>query len=157
MKNLFLSLLAIILIIEEWLWEFLSATSHYIVKLLRLEKLEIWISQTSPNVALLAFMIPILIVTPINLAAVWLLLQGLILNGILLEIFAKLLGTLLIARVFKLTKNQLLTFKSIDIIYQTITAWLSWAHSKIIDTDIYKFSKQIKVQLKAKFKELFGH
>lgn len=155
MKKLLLSLLAIILIIEEWLWEFLSALAHYLISLLRLEKFELWLSQTTPNTALFAFMIPVLIVTPINLAAFWLLLHGLLLEGVLLEVFAKLFGTLLVARVFKLTKSQLLTFRAFALIYDTISGWLRWAHEKIVDTAIYRYSKQIKAQVKAGLKNIF--
>jgi len=96
-----------------------------------------------------------LIVTPINVAAIWLILQGLLLQGILLEVFAKLLGTLLVARVFTLTKSQLLTFKAFALIYTTITDWLHWAHEKIVDTAIYRYSKQIKAQVKARVREFF--
>jgi hypothetical protein len=153
MKKLLLSLLAILLIIEEWLWDLLSACGHYLIRWLRLENFERWLIQTSPPIALLAFMIPILIVTPINLAALWLLLQGMLIQGILLELFAKLLGTLLIARVFSLTKSQLLTYPIFARIYHTIIDWLHWAHEKVVDTAIYQFSQQLKAQLKAKFKQ----
>ena len=155
MKKLPLTLLAVILIIEEWLWDILSALGHYLIRLLRLESFERWLSQTSPKTALLAFTIPVLIVTPINVAAIWLILQGLLLQGILLEVFAKLLGTLLVARVFTLTKSQLLTFKAFALIYTTITDWLHWAHEKIVDTAIYRYSKQIKAQVKARVREFF--
>jgi len=155
MKKLLLTLLAIILIIEEWLWDFLVAVGHYLVELFRLQNFERWLSQTSPNTALFAFIIPIMIVTPINLAAFWLLLHGMLLEGILLEVLAKLLGTLLVARVFTLTKTQLLTFSGIALIYNTISAWLHWAHAKIVETSIYIYSKQLKVRVKARVNEFF--
>ncbi|WAR45599.1 hypothetical protein [Methylomonas rapida] len=154
MKKLLLTLLAILLIVEEWLWDFLSACGHYMALLLRLESFERWLVQTSPPLALLAFTIPILIVTPINLVALSLLLNGLLLQGILLELFAKLLGTLLVARVFSLTKPQLLTFAVIAVIYHNVTGWLRWAHAKIVDTEIYRWSRQVKAQVKTKIKEL---
>jgi hypothetical protein len=92
MKKILLSLLAIILIFEEWLWDLLTAIGHTLVRWLNLESFEQWLSQTSPTTALVAFSIPLLIVTPINLLAFGLLLaHGLILEGIGLEIFAKLL------------------------------------------------------------------
>lgn len=156
MKKLLLTLFAILLIIEEWLWDILSACGHYLAVLLRLEKFERWLSQTSPAMALFAFAIPILIVTPINLAAFSLLFHGMLLQGILLELFAKLLGTLLVARVFTLTKTQLLTFAILAVIYNTITAWLRWAHAKIVDTAIYRLSREVKAKVKAKVKELLG-
>ena len=155
MKKMLLSLLAVILIIEEWLWDLLSALGHFLTRLLKLESVERWLSQTSPRIALLAFMIPVIIVTPINIAAIWLLLHGLLVEGILLEISAKLIGTLLVARVFTLTKSQLMTFGLIAAIYKTISNWLGWAHAKIAETAIYKVSKLIKTQVKARIKDFF--
>lgn len=155
MKKLLLSILAIILIIEEWLWDALSALGHVLIRLLHLEAVERWLSQTSPHVALMAFTIPLLIVTPINLAAFALLAHGLILQGVLLEIVAKLLGTLLVSRVFALTKPQLLTFKVLAFVYATIMRWLSWAHQKITQAKVYKLAKALKAEVKQRFAAWF--
>ena len=152
MKKILLSFLAIFLIIEEWLWDVLSALGHYLIQRLRLEHVERWLSLTTPPLALLAVLVPILMVLPINLAALWFLLHGGVWPGILLELLSKLLGTLLVARVFALTKPQLLTFNIIYIIYTTITSWLHWAHEKVIDTAIYQYAKQVKIQVKAQIK-----
>ncbi|MCX7099124.1 MAG: hypothetical protein NTV43_14585 [Methylococcales bacterium] len=150
MKKLLLSLLAIFLIFEEWLWDLLTLFGQVLVRWLHLKKLEQWLSQTSRFMALLAFSIPIMIVTPLNLFALGLLAHGLILQGILLELVAKLLGTVLIARVFALTKPQLLSFAIVNFIYTTITGWLHWAHQKIVETPIYLWSKQFKAEAKAR-------
>jgi hypothetical protein len=149
MKKLLLSLLAILLIIEEWLWDALSALGHCLVYYLGLAKFELWLTQRSPYQALVAISIPILVVTPINVAAFWLLANGLILQGIGLEILAKLLGTLFVARFFTLTKQQLLTFRLIAWVYNTITYWLHWAHEKITETAVYQWAKAIKIRAKA--------
>ncbi|TRX00519.1 hypothetical protein [Candidatus Methylobacter oryzae] len=154
MKKTLLSILAIFLIIEEWLWDLLTAFGRLLSQWLNLQRFEQWLSQTTANMALVAFTIPVLIVTPINLAAFWLLANGLILQGILLEILAKLLGTLLIARVFALTKTQLLTFAFLRITYTTITRWLQWAHAKVTETTVYRLAKQLKIKAKAYF---FNH
>ena len=145
MKNLLLSFLAILLIIEEWLWDLLTAFGHKLVQWFHLEQIEQWLRRTSPIMTLEAFSIPILIVAPINLVGVGLLANSLILQGILMEVLAKLLGTLLVARVFALTKPQLLTFALLMFIYTTITHWLHWAHEKIIETTVYRCTKQLKV------------
>lgn len=150
MMRIFYSLLAIFLIFEEWLWDILTAVGRYLSKLLHLERFENWLTQVSPPLALVAIGIPILIVTPINIGAIWLLAQGLIMQGLAIEIVAKLLGTLMVARVFSLTKPQLLSYAAINWIYTTITGWLQWAHERIIETAVYKYSKRLKQQLKAK-------
>ena len=150
MKKLLLNVLAIVLIVEEWLWDLLTVTGQYLGQWLRLNHLEYWISQTSANLALLILLVPILLVTPINLTALWLLMNGLLLQGLLLEIVAKLLGTLLIARVFNLTKPQLLSFAWFAWIYHTITTALRWAHAKIVELPIYQLSKRLKAELREK-------
>jgi len=144
MKKTLLSLLAIFLIIEEWLWDLLTAFGRSLSQWLNLQQFEQWLSQTTATMALVAFSIPILIVTPINLAAFGLLAKGLILQGILMEVLAKLLGTLLVARVFALTKPQLLTFTFLRITYTTVTRWLQWAHAKVTETAVYRWAKQLE-------------
>jgi len=144
MKKTLLSLLAIFLIIEEWLWDLLTTLGRSLSQWLNLQQFEQWLSQTTATMALVAFSIPILIVTPINLAAFGLLAKGLILQGILMEVLAKLLGTLLVARVFALTKPQLLTFTFLRITYTTVTRWLQWAHAKVTETAVYRWAKQLK-------------
>lgn len=144
MKKLLISFLAIFLIIEEWLWDLLTAFGRLLFQWLNLERLEQWLSRTTANMALVALAIPVLMVTLINLAAFGLIAKGLILQGLLAEVLAKLVGTLLVARVFALTKEQLLTFSFLNITYTTIIYWLQWAHRKIADTDIYRRAKQWK-------------
>ena len=156
MKKILLSFLAIILIIEEWLWDILSALGHALIQWLRLERVELWLTQTTPTMALVAFSIPILIVLPINLVAIGLLAHGLILQGLGLELLAKLLGTVLIARVFALTKSQLLTFGVLRWVYTTITGWLQWAHQKVVETTVYRWAQRVKAETKARFAAWFN-
>lgn len=144
MKKILLSLLAIFLIIEEWLWDLLTAFGHSLFRWLNLEQFEQWLRQTKPTIALVAFSIPLLIVAPINIVAFKLIANGLILQGILTEVLAKLLGTLLVARVFTLTKPQLLSFAFLNIVYTTITHWLHWAHDKVTETSVYRWMKQLR-------------
>ena len=147
MKKILLSFLAILLIIEEWLWDYLTLFGQSLSQWLNLKQFEQWLSQTSAITALMVLTVPILIVLPINIGALVLIAKGLILQGILMEIAAKLLGTLLVARVFALTKQQLLTFTFLNLIYSTITRWLQWAHRKIIETAVYRSIKQIKQRI----------
>ena len=156
MKKIILSLLVVFLIIEEWLWDGLTALGHSLISWLHLEVVEQWLSRTSPPTALIAFCIPLLIVTPINLLALNLLANGLIMQGLGLEVIAKLLGTLLVARVFALTKPQLLTFGWLRLIYTTITGWLQWAHQKVTDTAVYLWSKRLKEEAKARWATWFN-
>jgi hypothetical protein len=155
MKKLLLSLLAIILIIEEWLWDGLSALGHFLASHLGFARFELWLSNTPPYLALIAISIPVILVTPLNIAAFWLLAHGLVLQGIALEIFAKLLGTLFIGHFFSLTKKQLLTFRVLAWVYNTVSYWLAWAHERIIETTVYRWAKKLKAQAKESIAKWF--
>lgn len=152
MKKLLLSLLAILLIIEEWLWDALNHLAHRLVKVLRLDGFERWLMDLSPAQSLIAFVIPMLVVMPINLLALRLMIHGMVFQAVLLEVIAKLFGTLFISRVFSLTKQQLLTYKIINSIYMLISYWLGWAHRKVVETSIYKKAKIIKLYIRNYFK-----
>jgi hypothetical protein len=155
-KKALLSIFAIIVIIEEWLWDVLALAGQWISRVLHLETFDVWLSNASPKQALLTFFIPLIIVTPFNILAVFLLAHGAILQGILLEIGVKLFGTLLIARIFRLVKTALLTFGWFAKIYNTISDVLHWAHDVIHQTAIYrlslKFKTAIKIQMAALLK-----
>ena len=143
LKRFLLFVLALILIVEEWLWGILTALGNILTRLLHLQKIELWLSQCPPKLALSAFIVPFLLVAPINLLGLGLMVHGLVLRGVALEIIAKLLGTLLVARVFKLTKKQLLTFRWFHFIYNRILQWLAWAHA----TTPYRLAKALKTSL----------
>jgi hypothetical protein len=147
-KKSLLSFFALLVIFEEWLWDALAILGQWFSRVLHLEKFDAWLLAASPNQALLAFFIPLIIVTPFNLLAIFLLTHGAIAQGIALEIIVKLVGTLLIARVFRLVKTALLTFEWFAKIYYSVTSILHWAHELIQHTQIYQYSLKLKATIK---------
>ncbi|CAG0940471.1 hypothetical protein BROC_01032 [Candidatus Brocadiaceae bacterium] len=151
-----LSILAIFVLFEEWLWDVLATIALWLSYLLHLKRFDAWLSALNPIPALFAFFIPLIIITPFNLLAIFLLTHGLIIQGVILELIIKLIGTLLIARVFRLTKPALLTFNWFLVIYNTITHLLTWAHDIIHQTAIYQLAVSIKKAIKAKIAYWFS-
>lgn len=149
LKRFLLSLLALLLLFEEWLWLVLTTLGRKLSQWLHLQKVEAWLRNASPRKALAAFFVPVAVVTPINLTGLNYIAKGLFLKGLMFQLVAKLFGTVLIARVFALTKPQLLTFGWFNWLYHTITKWLRWAHERIQQTTVYKKAKEIKLSLKA--------
>ncbi|MEI7795887.1 MAG: hypothetical protein WCI06_04540 [Methylococcaceae bacterium] len=147
-KKLLLSFFAILVILEEWLWDALAIAGQWFSRVLHLEKFDNWLLSATPNQALLTFLIPLIIATPFNILAVVLLANGAILQGILIEIAVKLFATLLIARIFRLVKLALLTFGWFVKIYNTISSVLHWAHEVIHHTAIYQYSLKLKAAIK---------
>ena len=148
LKRFLLSFLAVILLIEEWLWDVLTTLGRKLSIWLHLAKIEAWLRATSPRCALAAFFVPVAIITPINLTGLHYIAKGFFMKGLLFQVIAKLFGTVLIARVFALTKPQLLTFGWFNTLYHFITKWIRWAHERIQQTAVYKTAKRLKASLK---------
>lgn len=148
MKSVLWSLLAVILLVEEWLWNVLNQFGRTIIQHLHWQRYEKWLLQCQPIQALWIFLVPLVLVMPFNWLAFMLLAHGLIVQGLILELAIKLFTTLVIARIFTLTKLQLLTYPVINWSYVTISDWLHWAHQKLSKTHIYHLAKQLKSEIK---------
>jgi len=153
MKKLLLSILAVFLLVEEWLWDMLTAFSHRLFVWLHLAGFERWLAKSSPRVAMAAFVLPVALVLPVKFAALLLFAHGQIIQGIALLLAAKLFATLLISRMFAVTRTQLLSFAWFNALYTTITRWLGWAHERIRATVVYQQAVRLKQAARAKLAE----
>jgi hypothetical protein len=148
LKQLLLSALAILVLFEEWLWEVLTILGQRLSRVLHLEHFDAWLSQASPNMALIALGLPVVAVTPINIAAIVLMVHGAIAAGIALEIVAKLLGTLLVARVFRLVRPALMSFAWFARLCDWIIRLVTWAHALVKDLSVYRAAVAFKASVK---------
>ncbi|MEW6037567.1 MAG: hypothetical protein AB1648_04875 [Pseudomonadota bacterium] len=154
LKQLFLSVLALLVLFEEWLWDILTVLGQRLSRLLHLERFDAWLSQVSPTQALIAFAIPLAVVAPLNVGAVLLMVHGAMTAGILLEIAAKLLGTLLVARVFRLARPALMSFGWFARLYDGIMRALRWAHALVQESQIYRGALACKESIKRSVRDL---
>lgn len=157
MKRILIYLLALFVIFEEWLWDLLADLGQYFSRIFHLEKLDARLINASPTQALFSFAIPIFIVTPFNILAVILLTHGAIIQGLLLEIVIKLVGTLFIARIFRLVKPALLTFEWFQLIHDKVIFLLRRAKELVVETEVYQFSIKLKITIKKKVSEFLNY
>jgi hypothetical protein len=101
-------LLALIVLFEEWGWEPLQRGMARIARLPVLRQLEALIERLPPYGALAVFFVPTLALLPVKLGALWLIAQGQKLAGLAIIVIAKVVGTAVLARLFKLTQPALL-------------------------------------------------
>lgn len=109
-RGLLLALAALVIFIEEWGWRPLSAMVARLGRWPPLGHLEARIRSAPRRVALLLFLAPALLLFPLKLLALWLIEQGRAALGISLIVFAKLVGTAIVGRLFVLLEQQLMTF-----------------------------------------------
>jgi hypothetical protein len=101
-------LVALVILFEEWGWEPLMRLAGVLARLPPVAWLEQRIASLPPRAALAVFLAPTLMLLPIKLLALWLIGQGHAFFGLLVIVAAKLAGTALVARLFMLTRPQLM-------------------------------------------------
>ncbi len=144
----FVFLAAIIILVEDWLWDDLQRFAAFIGRLPVLRQLESFITTLPPYGALLFFATPSLLLIPVKLAAVYFLSHGLATLGLLVAIGAKVVGTALVARIFTLTKPNLMRINWFARCYGKFTAFKAYVYGRIKATAMYRLTHRWKLRLR---------
>jgi hypothetical protein len=130
-----LVLLAIIFLIEAWLWGHLEPVVAWVVARIPLkalkERLAGWIETRPPPAALIVFVVPGILLFPLKLLTLWLLTHKHLLLACLVFTFAKLVGLGITAFVFEATRPKLLQMAWFRWLYEHVLIWLAWAHELV--------------------------
>ncbi|MBG7618350.1 hypothetical protein I5R65_02615 [Herbaspirillum sp. AP02] len=100
---------ALLLMLEEWLWDATQALLARIPNWPWLVRLQHWIERRPPYAALLIFLAPTLLLLPVKLLALLSITHGHPTLGLAIVLAAKVLGTALVARIYALTRRSLLS------------------------------------------------
>jgi hypothetical protein len=108
-------LLAIIFLIEAWLWDHLEPIVARVVAMIPLRAFKLWLSDRvdslSPAMTLIVFAVPVIPLFPLKLVGLWLLTHEYWLSAISTLVFAKFLGLGVTAFVFDVTRPKLLEMR----------------------------------------------
>ncbi len=121
----FILLAAFILWFWEWLWEPLQGAMAWLARWPLLRQIDAWVAGAPRYVALALFMVPGVALLPFKLAGLYFLAHGAPLLGVLTFMAAKIVGTALLARIFTLTRRQLLEIGWFARSYAAITRFKS--------------------------------
>lgn len=110
LRAVLLAAAAAILFFEEWGWRPLTACVAWFARWPPFARLEALIRRAPPRGALVLFLVPVLLLFPVKLAALWLIHQGRTTLGLAVIVAAKLVGTAIVGRLFVLTEAQLVQF-----------------------------------------------
>lgn len=117
-------LLAIIFLIEAWLWDHLEPIVARLVAAIPLAEFKQWLSDRvdalSPATTLIVFAVPIIPLFPLKLVGLWLLTHEYWMSAIVTIVFAKLLGVGVTAFVFDVTRPKLLEMAWFEKIYEFV-------------------------------------
>jgi hypothetical protein len=119
-------LLAVIFLIEAWLWDHLEPVVERIVALIPLRAFKQWLSERvdtlSPAMTLIVFAVPVLPLFPLKLVGLWLLANQYWLTACVVIILGKLVGVGVTAFIFDVTRKKLLQMAWFRKLYEFIMA-----------------------------------
>jgi hypothetical protein len=128
-------LLAVIFLIEAWLWDHLEPIVARVVALLPLHTFKQWLADRvdalSPAMTLIVFIVPVIPLFPLKLVGFWLLAHEYWVSAILTIIFAKFLGVGVAAFIFDVTPDKLLEMAWFEKLYEFIIALRARANALV--------------------------
>lgn len=117
-------LLAIIFLIEAWLWDHLEPIVARVVAIIPLARFKQWLTERvdalSPAMTLIVFAVPIIPLFPLKLVGLWLLAHEYWTSAVFTIVFAKLVGVGVTAFVFDVTRNKLLEMSWFERLYELV-------------------------------------
>jgi len=119
-------LLAIIFLIEAWLWDHLEPIVARIVAVIPLRAFKQWLAERvdslSPAMTLIVFVVPVIPLFPLKLAGMWLLMHQHWTSAIATIVFGKFVGLGVTAFIFDVTRYKLLQMSWFERLYEAVLA-----------------------------------
>jgi hypothetical protein len=128
-------LLAVIFLIEAWLWDHLEPIVARVVAKIPLRAFKHWLAERvdtlSPAMTLIVFIVPVIPLFPLKLIGFWLLAHEYWLSAVVTILFAKFLGVGVTAFVFDVTRPKLLEMGWFGKLYEFVLALRAKAHELV--------------------------
>jgi hypothetical protein len=135
LANAFWTFLALLFLLEAWLWTRFEPVVEWFVGLFPWRKLRkrlaAAIMHLPPPATLIMFAVPLLLLIPFKLAGLWLLAKGQWLAAIAVFVLAKVVGVGITAFVFDVTRGKLLQMRWFRALYEKVLAINAWAHARV--------------------------
>jgi len=133
--NPFWIFLALLFLLEAWLWDHLAPIVAAIVNVIpwnRLKRrLKPMFDNAPPSVALVVFLFPLSLAIPIKILEFWFIAHGWWISVLLTLVFAKVVGLGTLAFIFDLTRNKLLQIPWFKRLYDYVMWLRDWAHGLV--------------------------
>lgn len=123
LRQLFGYAIALLVLFEEWGWEPLQAFLARLTRWPPLAWLERWLQRLPPWAALAVFALPGLALLPVKLGALALMSHGHAVDGLLLIVAAKVIGTAVVARLYTLLQPALMQLAWFARVHARWTTW----------------------------------
>lgn len=150
-------LLALLFLIEAWLWDHLVPLIRWIVDVIPWRRLKVRLAQAidhlSPPATLVVFLIPAAIYFGLELIALWPLAYGRWLLALIVLAVAKVIGAAITAFAFDVTRDKLLQMAWFKRGYDIVIGWRDAAH-RLADPhlqDIRSWWRELRPAARSRF------
>jgi hypothetical protein len=145
-----------VLLFEAWGLQPLLALVNRLARWRVWAMLEQRITDLPPYGALSLFVLPTLALIPVKIVALYLLTTGMKLYGASVLVLAKLIGTVIVARIFQLTRKQLLRIPWFARAYAVFERWRDQVFERLHQTAVYRVSKRMTRVIRARAGRVTG-
>lgn len=129
LKSVLLVLAFAVVLWEETVWRWARAIGALIARIPFIATLEDLVRRLDARLVFALFLIPIALLFPLKIAALWLIAHHQVFAGLALAIGAKLLGTAISARLYAIAEPRLLELPSFAWLHGIVTGLLARAHA----------------------------
>ncbi|MGQ3053218.1 MAG: hypothetical protein ACT6S0_15680 [Roseateles sp.] len=152
LRWLFRITLALLILFEEWGWEPLRRVFALLARLPVIRQIEALLKRLPPRWALVALLLPSLLILPVKLLALWLVAEGRVTLGVAVIVAAKLIGTALLAWLFQLIQPALMQLAWFARQHGRWTAWkadlLAWVRASAA----WRWARAVRLRVKRLFR-----
>lgn len=148
----FVFVAAVIILLEDWLWDDLARYAAAIGRLPVFRQIERFIGTLPPYAALAFFAVPSTLLIPVKLIALYFVAHGHAIAGLLTVLAAKIAGTALVARLFTLTRPNLLRIAWFAWVYERFVAFKARVYSVIKSTGVYRVAHEMHLRVRLALK-----
>lgn len=157
----FIILAALLLWFWEWLWEPLERFMAMVGRWPVLRQIDAWIARAPRYIALACFIIPGAVLLPFKLLGLYFIGHGAAFLGIGTFLAAKVVGTALVARIFALTKPQLLEIAWFARAYAAVVRFKNYVFDTLHQHAVYQRTRAVlvafRLRLRGVRRGLFSH
>lgn len=161
-SRLFWTVLAVLFLLEAWLWRHTEPLVEALVRIIPLARIKAAIAAGVNRlplfVVLFVFLIPVAVLFPFKLAALWLLAEGQVIAGVAVFVLAKLVGVAVAAFLFETCKPKLMQMAWFGRVYAWFIRVWNWAHGLVdpIKARIKAWMRAVRGRARSGFARRFG-
>ncbi|WP_018604820.1 hypothetical protein [Uliginosibacterium gangwonense] len=150
----FVLLLALLLWLEEWLWEPLGELMRLLGSLPVIRQLEALLRRAPPWLALACYAVPVLTLLPFKIVGIWLLSKGHFVMGTGVFLGAKVVGTAICARIFALTRDTLMRLAWFAQLWQWFVNLRTAVYNRVKSHPAWILAHQWAAQIREQLRKL---